>query len=68
MFCFKCHRIENPSDKSAKVFAVNGFSFNKKYSTFYSYGGDGKIIGWNKDERAKYRETEPFPGPIVSVD
>jgi hypothetical protein len=48
-FSFKCHRLENIPDKSAKVFALNGFSFNKKYATFYTYGGDGRIVGWNKD-------------------
>ena len=67
-FCFKCHRKENAQDKSAVVNSVNGFCFNKKHGTFYSYGGDGTYVSWNKDTKAKYRASEPFPGSVVAAD
>ena len=59
-FCFKCHRVEEPTNKTeANVFSVNGFAFNKRYNTFCSYGSDGLITTWNKDRKAKYRMS-PF--------
>lgn len=67
-FCFKCHRKEDAQTKSATVWAVNGFCFNKKYNTFASYGGDGTYTTWNKDTKSKYRSSEPFPEPIVAAD
>ena len=47
---------------------MNGFSFNKKHGTFYSFGGDGVYTSWNKDTRSKYRSSEPFHGAIVCAD
>lgn len=67
-FCFKCHRSESKADKSAVVNSVNGFAFNKKHGTFYSYGSDGCYVSWNKDTRAKYRASEPFGGGVVAAD
>ena len=67
-FCFKCHRKEDTQNKTATVWSVNGFCFNKKYNTFASYGGDGTYVTWNKDTKSKYRSSEPFPDAIVSAD
>ena len=67
-FCFKCHRKEDLATKSAIVYPVHGFCFNKKHNTFYSYGGDGTYVSWNKESKAKYRASEPFQGPIVAAD
>ena len=27
-FCFKCHRVEDPKTKSARVYSINGYCFN----------------------------------------
>ena len=67
-FCFKCNRKEDANAKTATVWSVNGFCFNKKYNTFASYGGDGTIVTWNKDTKSKYRSSEPFPEAIVAAD
>ena len=75
-FCFKCHRKEEKQNGQsvADVFSVNGFCFNKKHDTFYSFGGNGEWVSWNKDTRAKYKsnaermvanQTAP---PIVAGD
>jgi mRNA export factor len=56
-FCFKCHRKEPKDSKQAEVYAVNGFCFNKKKDTFYSFGGNGEWVSWNKDTRAKYKNS-----------
>lgn len=50
------------------MYPVHGFCFNKKHNTFYSYGGDGTYVSWNKESKAKYRASEPFQGPIVAAD
>jgi len=75
-FCFKCHRVEDKSgmagmqqnQSNVVVYSVNGFAFNRKYQTFFSYGADGVYVTWNKDTRAKYRSSPAFPSPIVAGD
>lgn len=47
---------------------MNGFTFNKKYNTFASYGSDGVITTWNKDKKSKYRSSNAFPSPICAAD
>jgi hypothetical protein len=39
------------------VWAVNGFTFNQKYNTFASFGADGTIVTWNKDNKSKLRAS-----------
>lgn len=76
-FCFKCHRKEdkqNGGTSLADVYSVNGFCFNKKHDTFYSYGGNGEWVSWNKDTRAKYKSNaermiaNQIAPPIVAGD
>lgn len=67
-FCFKCHRNENASTKTADVYQVNGFAFNKQHNTFASYGSDGVYVTWNKDTKSKYKSSKKFPSPITACD
>jgi len=67
-FCFKCHRNENPKNKSADVYSVNGFAFNKKYNTFATYGSDGTFVTWNKDTKSKYKGSKKMPSPVTACD
>lgn len=71
-FCYKCHqKPANPTNSQSKdqiVSSVNGFCFNEKHGTYYSYGSDGVYVSWNKDTRAKYRTSSTFPSAIVAAD
>jgi mRNA export factor len=67
-FCFRSHRVECTDVRESNVHAVNGYAFNKKHGTFYSYGADGSYISWNAVSRAKYRASKQFPSPIVAAD
>lgn len=67
-FCFKCHRKEGTDKTKAEVNAIHGFAFNKQYNTFFTYGGDGHYVTWNKDSKARYRSSAQFPAPIVAGD
>jgi mRNA export factor len=67
-YTFKCHIKKQAIDKTVILNSVNGFCFNKRYGTFYSYGSDGSYISWNKDTKAKYRTSECFPGSVVAAD
>jgi hypothetical protein len=42
------------------VWGVNGFTFNQKYNTFASFGADGTIVTWNKDNKSKLRASHDF--------
>lgn len=59
-FNFKCHRKEEQVTLKATVWAVNGFTFNQKYNTFASYGADGTIVTWNKDNKSKLKASLDF--------
>lgn len=50
------------------MWAVNGFTFNQKYNTFASFGADGTIVTWNKDNKSKLRASSDFGQPIVCAD
>ena len=74
-FCYKCHRKEEPAPSysgkmgTAQVWAVNGFTFNKKYNSLMSYGSDGQLIFWNLEKKAKYGTFMPAGGdPITCGD
>ena len=54
--------------KSGNVYQVNGFTFNKKYNTYISYGSDGSYVSWNKDTRCRYKVSEVHNFPIVAGD
>jgi mRNA export factor len=65
-FCFKSHREE--TTPGAKLYSVNGLSFNKQFGTFASYGQDGCYFFWNKDTKSKLKSTKPAPWPITAGD
>ena len=50
------------------MWSVNGFTFNKKYETFASFGADGTISTWNKDKKSRLRGSGNFGQPIVCAD
>ena len=59
-FNFKCHRKEDTANQKAMVWGINGFTFNQKYNTFASFGADGTIVTWNKDNKSKLRASSDF--------
>ena len=69
-FCFKSHRIEEPSPSNVpvKVFAVNGLTFNRTFNTFATYGQDGCYFFWNKDTKSKLKSTKAAPWPVTAAD
>jgi len=64
-FCFKCHRKEQGNDGDA--FTVNKISFNKQHNTFATVGGDGTYIIWNKDTKARYRQSPVAKQSMTAV-
>jgi mRNA export factor len=50
------------------VWGVNGFTFNKTYNSFASFGSDGFIVTWNKDNKSKLRSSHDFGQPIICAD
>ena len=65
-FCFKCHRVEEGT--LAKLYTVNGISFNKTYGSFATYGSDGAYFIWNKDTKSRLKSVKPGPAPITAGD
>ena len=64
-FCFKCHRVETPTEGDACT--VNHIAFNKKHNTFATVGSDGSYIIWNKDTKSRYKASKPTPAPMTAV-
>lgn len=50
------------------MWGINGFTFNQKYNTFASFGSDGTIVTWNKDNKSKLRASPDFGQPITCAD
>lgn len=53
-FNFKCHR---KTDSDNNVYSVHQTSFNLKYMTFMTCGGDGSYCIWDKDKRKRLKST-----------
>ena len=56
-FAFRCHR-ETPPQRNSEclVYPVNSITFNRKWSTFATAGGDGIFSFWDKDTKQKLKE------------
>eukprot|EP00343_Euplotes_focardii_P010036 CAMPEP_0205828862 /NCGR_PEP_ID=MMETSP0206-20130828/36359_1 /ASSEMBLY_ACC=CAM_ASM_000279 /TAXON_ID=36767 /ORGANISM="Euplotes focardii, Strain TN1" /LENGTH=157 /DNA_ID=CAMNT_0053131081 /DNA_START=617 /DNA_END=1090 /DNA_ORIENTATION=- len=63
-FNFKCHRKSNTSND---VYPVHQTSFNLKYMTFATCGGDGNYYIWDKDKRKRLKSTGGCDAPITAV-
>lgn len=63
-FNFKCHRKSNHNND---VYAVHQTSFNAKYMTFVTCGGDGNYFIWDKDKRKRLKSTGGCDAPITAV-
>ena len=64
-FVFKCHRDAS----SHNIYSVNAIHFHPRYNTFLTAGGDGTIIWWDKDARARLVARDKFKGtsPVVTA-
>lgn len=58
-FAFKCHRQEN------NVYSVNGCAFNNQFGTFATYGSDGVVTFWDKDNKQRLKAF-PALGRTIS--
>lgn len=67
-FDFKCHRVDvsdevgvktgfgsKASESQTRAYPVHGVSFNSKYNTVATCGGDGTFVFWDKDNRQKLK-------------
>lgn len=71
-FVFKCHRTnrEQPGQQPAKVeivHPVNVIEFNRKYGTFATGGGDGKVNIWDGENKKRICQLQKFPTSISSL-
>ena len=48
-FAFKCHR------QDSNVYAVNGIAFQKQFGTFATFGSDGVVNFWDKDNKQRLK-------------
>ncbi|KDQ16126.1 hypothetical protein BOTBODRAFT_157397 [Botryobasidium botryosum FD-172 SS1] len=66
-FSFKCHRQAlSPTQKDQTVlFPVNSISFHKQEGTFVTAGGDGVMMSWDKDARARVQTFDRCAAPIA---
>jgi mRNA export factor len=48
-FAFKCHRQEN------NAYSVNGIAFHNAFGTFATYGSDGVVNFWDKDNKQRLK-------------
>lgn len=62
-FNFKCHRKQ---DAAGSVYPVHQTSFNAKYLTFMTCGGDGTYYIWDKDKRKRLKSTQGCDAPITA--
>lgn len=62
-FNFKCHR---KSDAASNVYPVHMTSFNHKFMTFMTCGGDGNYFIWDKDKRKRLKSTEGCDAPVTA--
>lgn len=62
-FNFKCHR---KSDAQNSVYPVHMTSFNAKYMTFMTCGGDGNYFIWDKDKRKRLKSSQGCDAPITA--
>lgn len=62
-FNFKCHR---KTDSANNVYSVHQTSFNAKYMTFMTWGGDGNYYIWDKDKRKRLKSTNGCDAPITA--
>lgn len=63
-FNFKCHRKTGGGND---VYPVHQTSFNMKYMTFVTCGGDGNYFIWDKDKRKRLKSTGGCDAPITAV-
>ena len=62
-FNFKCHRKTDPA---SNVYSVHMTSFNAKFLTFMTCGGDGCYFIWDKDKRKRLKSTMGCDAPITA--
>ncbi|CAI2369414.1 unnamed protein product [Moneuplotes crassus] len=62
-FKFKCHRVNSNNNDA---YAVHQISFNKKYSTFATCGGDGNYFIWDKKNKKRLKTTRGCDAPITA--
>lgn len=62
-FNFKCHRKQ---DTANNVYPVHQTSFNARYMTFMTAGGDGNYYIWDKDKRKRLKSTQGCDAPITA--
>ena len=92
-FNFKCHRVDvndkagvkNSQNKQSetRAYPVHGVSFNGKYNTLATCGGDGTLVFWDKDNRQRLKgfpehtskvgyttttSIKPFDNSIIDID
>lgn len=60
-FAYKCHRNND------NIFPVHVIKFHQ-FGTFFTGGGDGSIIFWDKDNKAKLGTLKSCHLPIVDAD
>ncbi|CAI2374228.1 unnamed protein product [Moneuplotes crassus] len=63
-FNFKCHRKNNTAND---VYPVHQVSFNYKFKTFATCGGDGTYTIWDKDKRKRLKISGGCDSPITAV-
>ena len=69
-FNFKCHRTEEKRGGTTHVtaFPCNGVSFNNRFNTMATCGGDGTHVFWDKDNRQKLKGFPAVGNSIIDIE